>query len=104
MTSHGMPCIPTEFPMGWSYDEDHGTPRLVYYKVDKSGHSACFIYYKYELIQHLQTQCLTNLEYLEGLEFYTKVGIQQRREDALMAIKPRDMYFTEGADITITRE
>ena len=58
------------FKIGWSLDPTYKKSRIVFRKIGKGSDSACFIYNKCDLKDHLDSCCLTNLEYLEGQEFY----------------------------------
>ena len=91
MISHE--AIPSNdvYPLGWSFESDYNPPRLVFHKKGNGSDSACFIYHKTELKEHLDRQCITNLEYLEGCEFYTENRLPEARE-VLKAISPRHQY------------
>lgn len=67
------------FKIGWSLDVDHGMPRIAFRKVERTSDSVCFIYDGCDVKAHFERHCITNLEYVEGQEFYNQSGLQELR-------------------------
>jgi|SRR5665213_1913247 hypothetical protein len=97
---------PRAFKLGWQLDfYGHlSLPRLVYRKQGHGSDSTCFVYLRTDLKDHFRNKCLTNLEYLEGEEFFNAVGLPALRETALIAMLPKDEYRVEGAKIVVTND
>lgn len=83
---------PQDYKLGWQLDLSYSMPRLVFRKITSTSDSLCAVYYKFEIKEHLERKCLTNLEYLEGLELFENVKFSNLRETAALAIIPRDIF------------
>jgi len=70
------------YALGWSVDIEHGNARIVFRKKLGCSDSACFIYKESDLVDHLNGQCLTNLEYLEGQEFFNQSELKEINKNA----------------------
>jgi hypothetical protein len=74
---------------GWQLDLEYTLPRVVFHK----DSSTCYMYNVKDFDEHLKSCGLTNLEYLEGLEFYKSSGFKSKKETAAVTIMPRHTKY-----------
>lgn len=59
-----------KWALGWQTDCEYRILRIIYHKKTYTGESTCYIYRENDLLEHVFSKCLTNLEYIEGRVFW----------------------------------